>query len=91
MYKIICFTLRVNKGHISPYCKNIIEFCIRIHGSDMRDYVAPSQRSAVSSIVHVHILGAETCFERGVGWGKVKTKCMHLYQTSSDPRRNIHR
>ena len=37
-------------------------------------YVASSQRSAVSSTVHVHILGAETGFERGVVWGKVKKK-----------------
>ena len=41
-------------------------------------YVASSQRSAVSSNddvhVHVHILGADTGFERGVGRGKVHKK-----------------
>ena len=73
--KIIYFTLRVNKGHISLYCKNIIELCIRIHGADMRGYICcSSQRSTVSSTVHVHILGVEKGFERGVGWGKVRKK-----------------
>ena len=37
-------------------------------------YVASSQRSAVLTTVYVHILVAETGFERGVGSGKVKNK-----------------
>ena len=37
-------------------------------------YVVSSLRSVVSFTVHVHILGEETDFERGVGWGKVKKK-----------------
>ena len=44
-------------------------------------YVASSQWSAVSFIVHVRILGAETCFEVGVGCGNVKKKrgvCIYI-------------
>ena len=44
-------------------------------------YVVSSQWSAVSSTVYVHILVAETGFERGVGWGKFKKKrgvCIYI-------------
>ena len=30
----MCFTLRVDKGHISPYCKNITELYLRVHVAD---------------------------------------------------------
>ena len=33
---IICFTLRVDKGHMSNYCKNITYLYIRVHVADKR-------------------------------------------------------
>ena len=42
--------LRVNKGHISPYCKNIIELCIKRHGADMRGYML--LKSTECCIIH---------------------------------------
>ena len=57
MQKINCFTLRVNKGHISPYCKNIIELYIRICGADMRRYMLLQVNGALynSSFLYIQM------------------------------------
>ena len=44
-----------------------------------RVYIASCQRSTVSSTAHVHILGAEIGFERGICWGednKIRSPCI---------------
>ena len=70
MLKIICFTLRVDKGHISPYCKNITELYIRVRAADRRVKTLLHVNRLLLYTLHAYILDAERCFERDIGWSE---------------------
>ena len=52
---MICFTLRVNKGHISPYCKNISELYISVHVADCKVKTLLHVNETLYYKIHMHI------------------------------------
>ena len=51
----VCFTLRDDKGHISPYCKNITELYIRVHFANRRVKTLLNVNEPLYYTLHMHI------------------------------------
>ena len=55
----MCFTLRADKGHISPYCKNITELYIRVHVAGRRVKTLLHVNGTLYHALYMHIYWAQ--------------------------------